>query len=143
MRVHTWSVPTDLWGSDWGSGTDPPRTATGGQKQDSIGFFPSKDSKEFFFKHTPNNLLQGDLTQLDGDVSEEAVPLRTEISDDVGVRVRLSQQLHFPLGHLETLGQDPLDGDGAPVEFPPEFEERVFIEALLSLSQEQRHSKAC
>lgn len=96
-----------------------------GQKQDKSWFLSLRKHKLAvfcfcLFKHTANNLLQGGLAQLDGDVSEEAVPLRAEISDDVGVRVRLSQQLHLPLGHLETLGQDALDGDGAPVEFPPE-----------------------
>lgn len=77
-------------------------------------------------KHAADNLLQGGGAQLDGDVSEEAVPLRAEISDDVGVRVRLSEQLHLPLGHLETLRQDPLDGDAAPVELPPDVEKETF-----------------
>lgn len=96
-----------------------------GQRGASIGFFYEKTSTTKLNagdKHAANDLLQGGGAQLDGDVSEEAVPLRAEISDDVGVRVRLSEQLHLPLGHLETLGQDPLDGDAAPVEFPPEVE---------------------
>lgn len=111
-----------------------------------IGFFLRKEKPSSFFppKHKAHNLLQGGLAQLDGDVSEEAVPLRAEISDDVGVRVRLPQQLHLSLGHLEALGQDPLDRDAASIEFPPEVDKNSLSpEVLLSLSQEERHPTAC
>lgn len=110
------------------------------RKPDSLAFcFFGKLKKTRSFL---SNLLQGGLTQLDGDVREEAVPLRAEISDDVGVRVRLPKQLHLPLGHLETLGQDPLDGDAASVKFPPEVDGNRRKQFLWFHCQEQRHTEA-
>lgn len=117
-----------------------------GQKRASIGLFYKKTSltkQNAGDKHAANDLLQGGGAQLDGDVGEEAVPLRAEISDDVGVRVRLSEQLHLPLGHLKALGQDPLDGDAAPVEFPPEVEKAQSFQRGRFHSQEERHTNAC
>lgn len=70
------------------------------------------------------NLLQRRSAQLDGDVGEQAVPLRAEVSDDVRVCVRLPEKLHLPLCYLETLGQDSLDGDTAPIKFTSKVKKR-------------------
>lgn len=70
-----------------------------------------------FHKHT--DLLQGCSAQLDGDVCEEAVSLCAEVSDDIRVRVRLSEELHLSLCHLKTLRQDSLHRHMPSVEFTP------------------------
>lgn len=69
------------------------------------------------------DLLQRRRAQLDGDVGEEAVPLRAEVSDDIRVRVGLPEKLHLPLRYLKTLGQNSLDGYATPIEFAPEVQE--------------------
>lgn len=49
------------------------------------------------------HLLQGGCAQLDGNVLELPVPLRTEVTDHVGMFVRLPQQLYLAVGKAETL----------------------------------------
>lgn len=71
--------------------------------------------------HCSANLLQSCGAQLDGDVGEEVVSLCAEVSDDVGVRVGLSQELHLSLCHLETLWQNSLHGNEAVVKFTPKI----------------------
>jgi len=53
-------------------------------------------------------LLQRRGTQLDGDVLELPVALGAEVADDVGVLVRLAQQLHLPVSEAEALRENPL-----------------------------------
>lgn len=65
------------------------------------------------------DLLQGGSAQLDGDVSEEAVSLCAEISDDVRVSVRLSEELHLTLCYLETLRQYSLHRYVASIKMTP------------------------
>lgn len=72
-----------------------------------------------FIKGKHTDLLQGGGAQLDGDVREEVVPFRAEIPDDVGMRVGLSQELHFTLRHLQTPGEDSLHRNTPSVKVAP------------------------
>lgn len=65
------------------------------------------------------DLLQGCSAQLDGDVCEEAVSLCAEISDDVRVCVRLSEELHLTFCYLKTLWQYSFHGYVASIKFTP------------------------
>lgn len=53
-------------------------------------------------------LLQSGATQLDSDVLELAVTLRAKVADDVGVLVRLAQQLHLPVRKAEAFWENSL-----------------------------------
>lgn len=65
------------------------------------------------------DLLQGCSTQLDGDVSEEAVSLCAEISDDVRVCVRRSEKLHLALCYFKTLRKNSLHRHVTSIKFTP------------------------
>lgn len=65
------------------------------------------------------HLLKRGGAQLDGDVLELPVPLRAEVADDVGVLVRLPQQLNFSVREAEALGEDPLHRHATVVKTPP------------------------
>lgn len=86
------------------------------------------------------DLLQGCSAQLDGDVSEEAVSLCAEISDDVRVRVRLSEELHLTFCYLKTLGQYSLHRHVAPIKLTPEVTKterpNILCTILLCASQQ-------
>lgn len=65
------------------------------------------------------HLLQRGRAELDGDVVELLVPLGAEVAHDVGVLVRLTEQLHLPVHQMETLGQEALHGHAAAIEVSP------------------------
>lgn len=65
------------------------------------------------------DLLQGCSTQLDGDVGEEVISLCAEISDDIRVCVRLSEELYLTLCYLKTLRQDSLHRYLASIKVTP------------------------
>lgn len=65
------------------------------------------------------HLLQRGRAELDGDVVELLVPLGAEVAHDVGVLVRLAEQLHLPVHQVETLGQEALHGHAAAIEVSP------------------------
>lgn len=54
------------------------------------------------------HLLQSSATQLDSDVLELAVTLRAKVADDVGVFVRLTQQLHLPVRKAKAFWENSL-----------------------------------
>lgn len=120
VKGRTWSVPGDLQDSARESKLNPPRTGKVRQR----GGVNGKRSKANGIGSTSRYLLQGGSTQLDGDVSEEAVSLCAEIPDDVWVRVGRSEELHFTLRYLDTLWQDSLHGYVAAVKVAPEFIKR-------------------
>lgn len=66
-----------------------------------------------------HHLLKRGGAQLDGDVLELPVPLGAEVADDVGVLVRLAQQLNFSVCEAEALGEDPLHRHATVVKTPP------------------------
>lgn len=96
---------------------DPPRTAESTNDNRHISVTSGALICLKFRAALTADLLQCRGAQLDGDVGEQAVPLRAEVPDDVRVRVRLPEKLHLPLCYLETLGQDSLDSDMAPIKF--------------------------
>lgn len=120
VKGRTWSVPGDLQDSAQESKLNPPRTGRVRQR----GGVNGRRSNGNRVSSTSRYLLQGGSTQLDGDVSEEAVSLCAEIPDDVWVRVGRSEELHFTFCDLDALWQDSLHGHVAAVKVAPEFIKR-------------------
>lgn len=65
------------------------------------------------------HLLQRGRAELDGDVVELLVLLRAEVADDVGVLVRLPEQLDLAVHEMETLGQETLHSHVPAVKLSP------------------------
>lgn len=70
------------------------------------------------------HLLQRGRAELDGDVVELLVLLRAKIAHDVGVLVRLPQQLDLPVHQVEALRQQALHSHIAAVKPAPGVGER-------------------
>ncbi len=51
---------------------------------------------------------------------ELSVLLHAEVSHNIGMLIRLSQEVHLPVGDAEACVQHALDGDGPVVEATPE-----------------------
>lgn len=105
---------------------DPPHTAAKTENTQDIYLFCAIQDrmlmtliKRQLTEPCSADLLQGRSTKLDGDVSEEAVSLRAEISDDVWVCVRRSEELHLPFCHFKTLWQYTLHCNLASIKFSP------------------------
>lgn len=83
------------------------------------------------------HLLQRGRAELDGDVVELLVPLGAEVAHDVGVLVRLAEQLHLPVHQVETLRQEALHGHAAAIEVSP-----VCTPPVMAVPTTTRHCRA-
>lgn len=68
-------------------------------------------------------LLKRGSTQLNGDVLKLTVPLSAEITNDIRVLVRLSEQLNLPVCKAEALWEDSFHRHRTVVKLPPCGEE--------------------
>ena len=123
MRVHTSSVPADLQDSAQESRMDPLHTAENTEKHQLVWLVQRWDANNNIRGHLTRlhctDLLQGRGTQLDGNVSEEAVSFCAEVSDDIRVCVRSSEELHLPFCYLKTIRQDSLHCNIASIKLTP------------------------
>lgn len=123
VRGHTSSVPADLQDSAQESRMDPLHTAENTEKHLLVWLLQGWDASNNIRSHLTRlhstDLLQGRSTQLDGDVSEEAVSFCAEVSDDVRVCVRSSEELHLTFCYLETLRQDSLHCNITSIKLTP------------------------
>lgn len=123
VRGHTSSVPADLQDSAQESRMDPLHTAENTEKHLLVWLLQGWDASNNIRSHLKRlhstDLLQGRSTQLDGDVSEEAVSFCAEVSDDVRVCVRSSEELHLTFCYLKTLRQDSLHCNITSIKLTP------------------------
>lgn len=128
VRGHTSSVPADLQDSAQESRMDPLHTAENTEKRLLVWLIQRWDANYNIRSHLTRlhstDLLQGRSTQLDGDVSEEAVSFCAEVSDDVRVCVRSSEELHLTFCYLKTLRQDSLHCNVASIKLTPKVTKR-------------------
>lgn len=85
------------------------------------------------------HLLQRGRAELDGDVVELLVLLGAEVADDVGVFIRLSEQLDLTVHEMETLRQEALHSHVPAIKLSPAQSRRWrSCTALPSQSRAQR-----
>lgn len=78
-------------------------------------------------------LLQCGGTQLDGDVLELPVAFGAKVADDVGVLVRLPQELHLSVGEAEALWKDSFHRHRAVIKLTPVEESRGHLRIVRTL----------